>query len=327
MKYLKKTNIETNGFALSRIGSGSMRMAGNMQESIATIHASLDAGINYLNTADFYGSGQSEMTICEALKGRKREDVFISVKFGMLLGVNGQMYGLDVRPQAVENYLNYTLKRLGTDYVDLYQPARIDPNIPVEDTIGAVADLVKKGYVRNIGISEVNGETLRKANAVHPISLVEVRYSMMDRHIEDDLLPVAHELGIGVVAFAVLLAGLIGGGSREQKLATMSGRMSAEALEDIKRNIALSDALQAMADEKGITLAQLAISWVLSQGDDILALVGSRTPAQVIDTVKAMDIKLTTEDLNRIGKIIPKEQATSSYMLDIKVDKNGLLIR
>ena len=182
---------------LSRLGLGSMRI-GDASEGINTIHAALDGGINFLNTADFYGNGQSEMLIKEALKSHKREEVFISVKFGAMQGIDGRMYGIDVRPEAVENYLRYTLSRLGTDYVDLYQPARINPHIPVEDTIGAISDLAKKGYVRNIGISEVDGETLRRANAIHPISLVEVRYSLADRHIEEDLLPTARELGIGV---------------------------------------------------------------------------------------------------------------------------------
>ncbi len=223
MKYLRKE--QNGGFKLSCVGQGCMRTS-DVKEGVRAIHAAIDAGINYLNTADFYGSGQSEMLIREALKGRCREDVFISVKFGMMQHINGLMYGLDVRPEAVENYLYYSLQRLGVDYVDLYQPARINPHIPVEDTIGAVARLVEKGYVRNISISEVDGDTLRRAHATHPISLVEVRYSLMDRHIEDDLLPVARELGVDVVAFTVLLAGLIGGSSKEQKLAMMSKRMS-----------------------------------------------------------------------------------------------------
>lgn len=325
MKYLDKDNIQTNNFKLSRIGSGSMRM-GDLKESINVIHTALDNGITYLNTADFYGRGHSELLIREALKGKRREDVFISVKFGMMMSPDGSMYGLDVRPQAVANYLNYTLERLGTDYVDLYQPARIDPNIPVQETIGAVADLVKKGYVKNIGISEVDGQILRRANAEHPISLIEVRYSLMDRHIEDDLLPTARQLGIGVVAFGVLLAGLIGGNNQDQKIAMMSKRVSSDALNNINTNIAQAKRLQDIADEKGISLAQLAIAWVLSQGDDILVLVGSRTVDQLKDSIKAIDVKLTNNDLKRIEDIIPKKQATSSYMMDFKVDKNGLLL-
>lgn len=302
-----------------------MRTA-DVQEGVQTIHAALDAGINYLNTADFYGAGQSEMLIREALKGRRREDVFISLKFGMMQHIDGFMYGLDVRPEAVENYLYYSLKRLGVDYVDLYQPARINPHIPVEETIGAISRLVEKGYVRNVGISEVDGETLRKAHATHPISLVEVRYSLMDRHIEDDLLPVARELGVNVVTFGVLLSGLIGGSLKNQKLEMISKRISAEALEGIKQNLSAAEGLQALADEKGITLAQLAIAWVLAQGDDILALVGSRNAGQVQSTVQALDVTLTADELARMTQIIPKERANSSYMLDLHLNEKGLLI-
>ena len=191
MKYLNK---ETNGITLSRIGLGAMRMA-DVQQGVDTIHAALDSGITYLNTGDFYGHGESELVIREALKTRKREDIFIAVKFGGMLTPDDRFYGIDVRPQNVQNYLAYTLKRLGTDYVDLYQPARINPHIPVEDTIGAVADLVKAGYVRSVGITEIDAETLRRAHAVHPISLVEVRYSLLDRDIEEGILPTAEQAG------------------------------------------------------------------------------------------------------------------------------------
>ena len=259
------------------------------------------------------------------MKSRRREDVFISVKFGGLISPNGKFYGIDSRPEHVKSFLAYTLKRLGTDYVDLYQPARIDPHIPVEDTIGAVADMVKAGYVKSIGISEVDGATLRKANAVHPISLVEVRYSLMDRHIEDDLLPTARELGVGVVGFAVLLAGLIGGSAQQQKLSTMR-HLSSSALTNINNNLTATEGLQAIAREKGITLAQLAIAWVLAQGDDIIALVGSRTVDQINDSLKAIHVNLTKNDLERMEQLIPKAQATSSYMLDMNLDKNGLFI-
>ena len=304
MEYLNLSKEKTSNFMLSRIGLGSMRM-GDVNEGINTIHTALDGGVNFLNTADFYGNGQSEMLIKEALKTRKREDVFISVKFGAMQGVDGRMYGMDARPEVVENYLRYTLSRLGTDYVDLYQPARINPHIPVEDTIGAISDLATKGYVKNIGISEVNGEILRRANAVHPISLVEVRYSLADRHIEDDLLPTARELGVGIVK-------------------SIGQRISPEALATMKANLVRTDALKQIAVEKGATLAQLAIAWVLAQGEDIIALVGSRTASQIKDTIQALNVKLTKEDLDRIDRIMPKEEATSSYMLDVDIDSKGL---
>lgn len=325
MKHLKELSTKTNGFDLSHIGLGTMRLAADRQAGVDTIHAALDAGVNFLNTADFYGHGISEMIIKEALKSCRREDVFISVKFGGLVAPDGRFYGIDSRPEHVKSFLAYTLKRLGTDYVDLYQPARIDPHIPVEDTIGAVADMVKAGYVKSIGISEVDGATLRKANAVHPISLVEVRYSLMDRHIEDDLLPTARELGVGVVGFAVLLAGLIGGSAQQQKLSTMR-HLSSDALININNNLSATEGLEAIACEKGITLAQLAIAWVLAQGDDIIALVGSRTVDQINDSLKAIHVDLTKNDLERMEQLIPKAQATSSYMLDMNLDKNGLFI-
>lgn len=325
MKHLKDLSTKTNGFDLSRIGTGTMRMAADQQAGISTIHAALDAGVNFINTADFYAHGLSEMLVREALKTRKREDVFISVKFGGLISPDGRFYGIDARPEHVKSYLAYTLKRLGTDYVDLYQPCRIDSHIPVEDTIGVVADMVKAGYVKSIGISEVDGATLRKANETHPISLVEVRYSLMDRHIEDDLLPTARELGIGVVAFNVMLSGLIGGSAPQQKLSEMK-YLPSETLAGISNNLSATDGLEIIAREKGISLAQLAIAWVLAQGEDIIALVGSRTVAQINDSLKAINVNLTKDDLARIEQLIPKAQANSSNMLDINLDKNGLFV-
>ena len=320
MKYLNK---ETNGITLSRIGLGAMRMA-DIQQGIDTIHAALDSGITYLNTGDFYGHGESELIIREALKTRKREDVFISVKFGGMLTPDDRFYGIDVRPQSVQNYLAYTLKRLGTDYVDLYQPARINPHIPVEETIGAVADMVKAGYVRNVGITEIDAGTLRRAHAVHPISLVEVRYSLLDREIEQSLIPTARELGIGIVTFANLFHGVIGGSNPEEKLATLSRRMPPQAAEKLKQAVARLDVLKEMAAEKTVSVSQLAIAWVLAQGGDMLALVGSRTVGQLRDTVKAIEIDLSKEDLQRIEQAIPKEYASNSAMLPIDLDENGL---
>ena len=320
MKYLNK---ETNGITLSRIGLGAMRMA-DVQQGVDTIHAALDSGITYLNTGDFYGHGESELVIREALKTRKREDIFIAVKFGGMLTPEDRVYGIDVRPQNVQNYLAYTLKRLGTDYVDLYQPARINPHIPVEDTIGAVADLVKAGYVRSVGITEIDAETLRRAHAVHPISLVEVRYSLLDRDIEEGILPTARELGIDVVTFANLFHGVIGGSNPAGKVAGLSQRMPPQAAEKLKQAVSRLELLKEMADEKNVSVSQLAIAWVLAQGDDILALVGSRTVDQLHDTVKAIDINLSPEDLQRIEQIIPKEYASNSAMLPINLDENGL---
>ncbi|MEA4916389.1 aldo/keto reductase [Proteiniphilum sp.] len=321
---MKTINCRTkNNIAISRLGLGAMRMA-DIQQGIDTIHAALDSGITYLNTGDFYGHGESEMLIREALKTRRREDVFISVKFGGMLTPEGRFYGIDVRPQSIQNYLAYTLKRLGTDYVDLYQPARINPYIPVEETIDSIADMIKAGYVRNVGITEIDANTLRRAHAVHPISLVELRYSLLDREIEESLIPTARELGIGIVTFANLFHGVIGGSNPDEKVAGLSRRMSPQAVEKLKQAVSRLDQLKEIADEKNVTVSQLAIAWVLAQGDDILALVGSRTVGQLLDTVKAIDIPLSEEDLQRIEQAIPKEYASNSAMLPVDLDENGL---
>lgn len=323
---MKNLNVTIkDNFGLSRLGLGCM--SAHDVESVKIIHAALDNGISYLNTADFYGHGESEMQIREALKTRRREDVFISVKFGGLVAPNGMFYGIDARPHAVKSYLAYTLKRLGTDYIDLYQPARIDTNIPVEETIGAVADMVNAGYVRNVGISEVDADTLRRAHATHPISLVEVGYSILNRGIEESLLPATRELGIGVVAFGILFHGVIGGSNPAEKVTTLSKRMPLHAVEKLNQVVPRLELLKELADEKGITLSQLAIAWVLAQGDNILALVGSRTVAQLDSTLKTIDINLTKDDLQRIEQIIPKEYASNSAMLPLNLDKNGLFIR
>ncbi len=326
MKHLNKNG---NGISISRLGQGHIDInnPAGMAESIHTIHAAMDCGVTYLNTADFYDSGAHEMMIREALRTRRREDVYISVKFGSMVAPNGMYYGIDVRPEAVKNYLSYTLKRLGTDYVDLYQPARINPNIPVEETIGAVAELVKAGYVREVGISEVDAETLRRAHATHPISLVEVQYSLLNRSIEESLLPAARELGIGVVAFGILFHGLIGSRNPQEKLAALGRRMVPATLEKLNQAIPRLEELEKLAIEKGISMQQFAIAWVLAQGDDILALVGSRTVAQLQDTIKAIEVELTKEDLQRIELIMPKELASASSMLEMRLDEKGLFIR
>jgi aryl-alcohol dehydrogenase-like predicted oxidoreductase len=326
MEYLKAPSNVVPHLSISRLGLGTMRMT-DKKEGIAAIHAALDAGINFLNTGDFYDAGANEMMVGEALKGRKRDEAFVSVKFGALQRLDHGMYGIDVRPESVENYLVYSLKRLGLEYIDLYQPGRINPHIPVEETIGAISGLVQKGYVKTIGITEVSADVLRRAHATHPITLVEVTYSLMNRIIENDVIPTARELGISIAGFGVLLAGLIGGRSQEQALAMISRMVSPETLANFNHNIVQANALQQIADEKEITLAQLAIAWVLAQGEDIMALVGSRTVEQVEGTLNAMEIRLSREDLNRIEKIIPKADALSKYMPEINLDKNGLFKR
>lgn len=324
MEYLNIPGNDITTTGISQLGLGTMRMPANKDEGIRAIHTALDAGVNFINTGDFYDAGLSEILVGEALKGRKRDDAFVSVKFGGMLKADGGMYGIDSRPELIETYLSYSLKRLGLDYIDLYQPCRINPHVPVEDTIGAISRLVEKGFVRTIGISEVDATTLRRANATHPIGLVEVTYSLMGRKIEDELLPTARELGIGVVGFGVLLSGMIGGSNPNSKLDHIKHMVSGSTLENFNQNLSLSDALEEIAKEKGATLSQLAIAWVMSQGKDIMALVGSRTPEQVKNALKAVYLTLTQEDLERIEKIIPKENAKSDYMPAMNLAENGL---
>lgn len=326
MKHLVIPNGKINSMRLSHIGLGGMRMASDPQEGIRTIHAALDAGVNFLNTGDFYSSGLIDMIMGEAIKSHRREDIFISVKFGIMVSPDGRLYGIDNRPEHIKNYLTYTLKRLGTDYIDLYQLARIDPHIPIEDTVGAISELVQAGYVKNIGLSQTDGTTLRRANSVHPVSLVEMQYSLLNREIEDDVLSMARELGVGIVAYGVLLSGLINNQSRDQKLSFINNRISSATAGKLEESLPLFDSLKEIADTKGITMAQLAVAWVLAQGDDIIALLGSRTREQLHDSIKGSEVELSTEELRKIEEIIPKSKTAGYSGMELNIDKNGLFI-
>jgi aryl-alcohol dehydrogenase-like predicted oxidoreductase len=276
-------------------------------ESIATIHEAIDRGINFLNTGDFYGMGHNEMLIRQALEGR-RDRVFISVKFGALRTPRGEFVGFDARPQAVKTFLAYSLKRLGTDYIDLYQPARVDPAVPIEETVGAIADLVKAGYVRHIGLSEASGATVRRATAVHPIAALETEYAVVTREIETETLPTVRELGVAVVAYGVLSRGLIGGSSAGSFNAPGDSRslvLPRFQGENLRKNLALLDALAAVAAEKGVTVAQLAIAWVLAQGQDIIPLVGARRRDRLAEALGALDVHLSADELARIDQSVP----------------------
>jgi len=303
------------GPAVSTIGLGAMGMSGmygpsDRAESIATIHAALDAGINLIDTGDIYGSGHNELLIAEALRGRKREDVLLSVKFGPLRDPAGGWNGVDTRPVAIKNFLAYSLVRLGTNYVDVYRPARLDPNVPIEETVGALAELVKAGYVRYIGLSEVGAETIRRANAVHPIVDVQLEYSVLSRSLEDKVLPVCRELGVGITAYGVLSRGLIGNWTKASS-GPGDYRAHLPRFQDanLKRNRALLEALRRIADAKGATVSQIAIAWVLQRGDDIVPLIGSRTRKQLSDSLGALDVRLDPSDLAAIESAIPKGAA------------------
>jgi aryl-alcohol dehydrogenase-like predicted oxidoreductase len=304
------------GPVVSALGLGCMGMSGlygpaDEAESIATIHAALDAGITLLDTGDFYGMGHNELLIRDALRGRRRENVVLSVKFGELRDPHGGWNGGDARPKAVKNFLAYTLRRLNTDHVDIYRPARLDPAVPIEDTVGAIAEMVRAGHVRYIGLSEIGVGTLRRAAATHPICDLQIEYSVMSRAIEDAILPACRQLGIAVTAYGVLSRGLISGNwSRDRNLAgDARSRMPRFAAANVERNLALVEALRAVAAAKRASVAQIAIAWVASQGDDIVPLVGARRRDQLAEALGARDVRLTKDDLARIESVIPKGAA------------------
>jgi aryl-alcohol dehydrogenase-like predicted oxidoreductase len=312
-------SLGKSGPKVSAIGLGCMGMSGmygpaDRMESIATIHAALDAGVNLLDTGDFYGMGHNEMLIGEALKGRNRDQVLLSVKFGALRDAAGAWLGYDARPKAVRNFLAYTLQRLGVEYVDIYRPSRLDPDVPIEETIGAIADMVKAGYVRHIGLSEVGPETIRRAAAVHPICDLQIEYSLVSRGIEDEILPTCRELGIGITAYGVLSRGLISG--HWQKGAAGSGdfrAMSPRFQEgNVDQNLALVEALRRVADAKGVTVAQIAIAWVAARGADIVPLIGARRRDRLSEALGAQSLRLDADDMAAIERAVPKGAAAGA---------------
>lgn len=272
-------------------------------ESIATIHAALDAGINLLDTGDFYGMGHNEMLIRRAIEGR-RKDVFLAVKFGAMRAPDGSFTGYDVRPEAIRNFLSYTLRRLGTDYVDLYQPSRVDSRTPLEDTYGTLAGLVQAGYVRYLGISEASAASIRKARMIAPIAALQIEYSLISRGPEATILPAAREMGMSVTAYGVLSRGLLSG-SPVTSQKDMRGRMPRFSGENLEKNQALVKALATIAATKNATASQVAIAWVMSRGTDIIPLIGARRRTQLAESLKALDLKLSPEDLAQIERAVP----------------------
>ena len=283
--------------------------ASDRAESIATIHAALDAGINLIDTGDFYGSGHNEMLIREALAGRERSSVAISVKFGALRDPAGAYVGYDARPTAIKNFLTYSLQRLGTDYIDIYRPARLDSNVPIEETVGTIAEMVKAGYVRYVGLSEVSAQTVRKAHAVHPICDLQIEYSLISRGIEREILPTLRELGVGLTAYGVLSRGLISGHWSKGRDVGRDFRASAPRFQgdNLDKNLELVDRLRAIANRKGRSVAQLAVAWVLAQGDDIVPVIGARTREQLAESLGALDVVLSAADLTEIERVVPQE--------------------
>ena len=316
---MEKRKLGTTGPSVSAIGLGCMGMSdfygpADRDESIATIHAALDAGITLLDTGDFYGMGHNEMLIREALTARDRDNVQISVKFGALRDPAMSFGGLDCRPAAVKNFLAYSLQRLGVETIDIYRPARLDPSVPIEETVGAIADMVKAGHVKHIGLSEVGSDTLRRAHRVHPIVDLQIEYSLIARGIESGILNTCRELGIGITAYGVLSRGLISGHWSKDHSATRDFRLATPRFQgrNLDANLALVESLRAIAGEIGATPAQVAIAWVAAQGNDIVPLVGARRRDRLTEALGALDVKLTPAHLSALANAFPPEVAAGT---------------
>lgn len=317
---IQQVTLGKAGPSVSRVGLGAMGMSGSYgtaddKDSIATIHAAIDAGVNLIDTGDFYGMGHNEMLIGRALRDRNRDDVKLSVKFGGMIAPGGNWVGFDTRPAAVKNFLSYTLTRLGVDHIDIYRPGRLDPTVPIEDTVGAISELVDAGYVRHIGLSEVGSDTIRKAAAVHPISDLQIEYSLLSRGVEADILATTRELGIGITAYGVLSRGLLSSTfTSGTELAANDFRSHSPRFQrdNLTKNLTLVDALAQIAAQRDVSVAQLAIAWVLAQGDDIVPLVGTRRVARLTESLGSIDVRLTPDELATIEAAVPPGSAAGS---------------
>jgi aryl-alcohol dehydrogenase-like predicted oxidoreductase len=309
--------LGSTGPQVSAIGLGCMGMSGTYgpadeAESIATIGAALDGGVCLLDTGDYYGMGHNELLIREALRGRDRDGVALSVKFGALRALDNAFIGIDGRPVAVQNFLAYTLQRLGTDHVDIYRLGRVDPDVPIEETVGAIAEMIDAGWVRHVGLSEAGTETVRRAHATHPVADLQIEYSLLSRGIEAEILPTCRELGVGVTAYGVLARGLLGGRWSKRGAAApgdIRARMPRFRPENLEHNLKLIDALDPIAEAKGATVAQLAVGWVLSRGEDIVPLVGTTRRDRLAEAIGAVGLELTQDDLAAIERAAPPSAA------------------
>ncbi|WP_106815893.1 aldo/keto reductase [Microbacterium timonense] len=303
------------GPTVSAIGLGTLGMSDlygptDEAESIATIHEAIDSGITLLDTGDFYGSGHNEMLIARALRERNRDDVILSVKFGARRDPSGAFLPVpyDVTPEAVKDRLAYSLRRLNTDHIDIYRPSRLNPSIPVEDTIGALAEMQQAGHIRYIGLSEVGPEAIRRAASVTSICDLQIEYSLLSRGPENQIIPTLRELGIGLTAYGVLSRGLLSGHWSAARNLTngdfraTSPRFQGENLHD---NLRLVDALGRVAENLGATTAQVAIAWVASRGDDIVPLVGARRRDRLEESIGAARLQLSRDAIDAIEQAIP----------------------
>ncbi len=313
MRRLGATGPSVSALGLGLMGMSDLYGPADEAESIATIHAALDAGVTLFDTGDFYGMGHNEMLLREALRGRNRDNAVISVKFGALRGPDNSWGGVDTRPAAIKNFLGYTLRRLGTDHVDVYRPARLDPSIPVEETVGAMAELVEAGWVRHIGLSEVGAETLRRAHAVHPVADLQIEYSLISRGIEDEILPTARELGIAVTAYGVLSRGLLSGHwTADRDVRDFRAHLPRFSGDNLAANLRLVETLREVASGQGATVAQVAVAWVLSRGEDVVPLVGARRRVSLEESLGALALTLGADDLAAIEAAVPAGAAAGT---------------
>ncbi len=310
---MQMRRLGKNGPQVSAITLGCMGMSGaygpsDDQESIATIHAALDAGVNLLDTGDFYGMGDNELLIREAIRGRPRDSFLLSVKFGAQRDPAGAFLGYDARPNAVKSSLAYSLRRLGVEHIDIYRPARVDPAVPIEETVGAIQELIQAGYVRHVALSEAGAETIRRASRAAPIVDLQIEYSILSRGIEAEILPTCRELGVGITAYGVLTRGLLGGhwtpqsGGSKGDFRKFSPRFAGENLE---HNLKLVEALRAIAARLGCSVAQLAIAWALARGEEIVPVIGARTRTRLAETLGALEVKLDASTLAEIERAVP----------------------
>ncbi|MFF1548371.1 aldo/keto reductase [Streptomyces sp. NPDC058291] len=312
---LGRTGPQVSALGLGCMGMSALYGDADRDEAIATIHAALEAGVTLLDTGDFYGMGHNELLIGEALRTAPaglREQALTSVKFGALRGPDGSWAGYDGRPAAVKNFAAYSLQRLGVDHIDVYRIARVDPDVPIEETVGAIAELVEQGYVRHIGLSEAGAQTIRRAAATAPISDLQIEYGLITRGIEQSILPTTRELGISITAYGVLSRGLISGHfTADRELAANDFRAHSPRFQgdNLQRNLTLVESLRKVAEGKGVSVAQLAIAWVLAQGEDIVPLVGARTRERLTESLGALDVVLDADDLAAIEAAVPADSA------------------